>query len=181
MTPRVQQWVLAGTLALAAIAPAGAQPAAPVVATIGGYSIGDYTGTLVTTGRYRPPTFPNHWIVPQVVYYHTAPQVVFVPVAPARPAVGTVQVATLTLRDGAMPGDLRVKRETVVTWVNAGERERVLVVREPGQAQTPGGASPREWRLEPKGNHSLVFRAPGTYEYSLRDDATRWARVIVEE
>jgi len=89
------------------------------------------------------------------------PVCVPVPVTPEPPAVQPVQVALLTLRPGAAPADVRVKRDIVVTRINAGDRERSLVVdpiRLPGIGAGAGG---QRGATRPNGSFSLVFHQHG--------------------
>src|SRR5262249_27682365 len=117
MQPHVRNWILTGALALATLGPAGAQRVAPALP-----NITPYTGLLTPFG-YHPPSIPTDTIIPYSFIAYPVPQAVYVPVAvtPQQPAVQPVLVTIVTLRADAAPTDLRVKRDTVVTWVNAGD------------------------------------------------------------
>jgi hypothetical protein len=160
---------------------AGALSLRPYSVAAGGLSIAPYTG-MVTPFGYQAPAIPSDRIIPQE-YVTYSPQVIYVPVAvtPEMPAVQPCQVAIVTLRPDTPLADVRVKRNTVVTWVNAGDRVRTLVV-EP--ARLPGismGASPQTGAARPNGSFSLAFYQPGVYDYYTQDQPDRRARVVVEE
>ena len=104
-----------------------------------------------------------------------------VPVAPERPAVEPIQVATLTLRSGSAPADLRVKLGTVVTWRNGDSQDYTLVVPQPGASGAEGGDTTRRWRVRAHDSFSLIFSQPGTYDYYRLEEPSRRARIIVAE
>jgi plastocyanin len=171
--------LLAGALALAAMAPASAQ-----VGRMNGPSLWDYTGVLMP-GASIPPRIPNTWIVPIQLFHYEVPRAIYVPVpvpvATERPAVEPVLVATLTLRSGLAPADVRVKPGTVVTWRNGDSHDYTLVVPQPGVSGAGGGdASPR-WRVRANDSFSLAFNRPGTYDYYRLEEPNRRARIIVME
>jgi plastocyanin len=179
MKPQVGTWVLTGALALAVLGPAAAQQR---VAPVGLPSITPYTGLLTPYG-YRPPSVPTDTIIPYSFIAYPVPQAVYVPVAvtPPQPAVQRVQVAIVTLRAGAAVSDLRVKRDTVVTWVNAGERERTFVVDPQRLSGFSAGATRQSGAARPNSSFSLAFHQPGTYQYFLQDQPERTAKITVEE
>lgn len=192
MAQRVHTWVFSGVLALAALAPASAQ----IVPSLGGPDIRDFSGiitpsprlgfqnfgAIVTPSGTVPPRIPSTVITPNYVFHYGLPQAVYVPVfvTPPRPAVEPVTVATVTLRGGTAPADVRVGRGTVVTWENTADRERTLIVPS-APSPSDGGAETNRWRIRENGRVSLVFRRPGTYEYYLQDRPEERARIIVEE
>jgi plastocyanin len=171
--------LLAGTLALAALAPASAQ-----VGRMSGPSLWDYTGVLMPRASI-PPRIPNTWIVPIQVFHYEVPQAIYVPVpvpvATERPAVEPVQVATLTLRSGSAPADVRVKPGTVVTWRNGDNQDYTLVVPRPSASGAGGGDASQRWRIRANDSFSLAFNRPGTYDYYRLEEPNRRARIIVTE
>jgi len=177
MKPQVGTWILTGALALAALGPAGAQRVSPALP-----NITPYTGLLTPYG-YRPPSIPTDTIIPYSFIAYPVPQAVYVPVAvtPQQPAVQPVRVTIVTLRTGTAVADLRVKRDTVVTWVNAGERERTFVVDPQRLAGFSAGATRQSGSARPNSSFSLAFHQPGTYEYFLQDQPERTAKITVEE
>jgi plastocyanin len=178
MAPHVRTWLLTGALVLATLGPAGAQRVAPV----GLPSITPYTGLLTPFG-YRPPSVPSDTIIPYSFIAYPVPQAVYVPVAvtPQQPAVQPVQVLIVTLKANAAPAELRVKRGTVVTWVNAGEQERTFVVDPQRLSGISAGATRQSGAARPNSSFSLAFYQPGVYQYYLQDQPDRTARITVEE
>jgi plastocyanin len=176
-TRPLQIGLLAGALALAALAPASAQ-----VGRMSGPSLWDYTGVLMP-GASIPPRIPNTWIIPVQVFHYEVPRAIYipVPVAAERPAVEPVQVATLTLRSSSGPADLRVKPGTVVTWKNGDNRDYTLVVPQPGVSGVGGGDASQRWRVRANDSFSLAFHRPGTYDYYRLEEPNRRARIIVAE
>jgi plastocyanin len=180
--PYVQMGVLAGILALAAMAPASAQ-----VGLLNGPGLWDYTGVLTPYG-YFPPRYPSTWITPNYVFDYSVPlyappRVVYVPVptpvAPQAPAVAPAQVVTITLRRGALPADVRVKPGTVVVWRNGGNADATLVFPQPRQAGTGGQVAAQRWPVRAKSSFSLAFNQPGTYDYYESQAPGYQAHVIV--
>jgi plastocyanin len=178
-TRPMQIGLLAGALALAALAPTSAQ-----VGPRSGSSLWDYTGVLTPFANV-PPRVPNTWFVPNYVVHYEAPRVIYVPVpvpVPAEwPAVESVQVATLTLRSGAAPADLRVRPGTVVTWRNGANQDYTLVVPQPGASGTGNGDAAQRWRIRANDSFSLAFHRPGAYDYYRLEEPNRRARIIVAE
>jgi hypothetical protein len=184
MTRQLRTWGAAGALVLAALVlagggrPAGAQAVAP----IGLLSIMPYTGLLTPFG-YQPPSIPSDTYIPYSFIAYPVPQPVYVPVAVTspQPALQPVRVAIVMLWADAASADVRVKRDTIVTWVNAGERERTLVIEPPRLPGNSGGATRQSGAARPNGSFSLAFHQPGVYDYWLQDQPDRRARVTVEE
>jgi plastocyanin len=181
-TRNLQIGVLAGAVALAAMAPASAQ-----VGLMNGPGLWNYTGVLTPYG-YFPPRIPSTWITPNyVVDYpvYAAPQVVYVPVPaplePPRPAVAPAQVATITLRGGSAPADVRVKPGTVVTWWNSDNRDYTLVIPESTSSETGGQDARQGWRVPANGNFSLTFYQLGTYDYYRLEKPDQRAHIIVTQ
>jgi plastocyanin len=182
VTRYFQIGVLAGILALAAMAPASAQ-----VGVLSGPGLWDYTGVLTPYG-YFPPRFPSTWITPNYVFDYSVPQyapprVVYVPVptpvAPPTPAVAPAQVVTITLRRGALPADVRVKRGTVVVWRNSGNVDATLVFPQLRQAGTGGQEAAQRWPVRAKSSFSLAFNQTGTYDYYESQAPGYQAHIIV--
>jgi len=177
--------LLAGALALAAVAPASAQ-----VWGMRGPSLWDYTGVLLPFAAI-PPRIPNAWITPDYVFDYQVPQVVYLPVAvpatPQQPAFEPVQVASIPLLRGRAPADVRVKAGTVVTWRNGDNQEDTLVIAPSAASGTGGGGTSQRWRVAAQGSFSLAFHQPGSYDYITHFVGTRLeepdnrARIIVTE
>jgi plastocyanin len=106
---------------------------------------------------------------------------VAVPVAPERPAVEPVQMATLTLRSGSAPADMRVRPGIVVTWRNGDNRDTTLVVPQPGASGAGGGVASQRRRVRANDSFSLASHRPGTYDYYRLEEPNRRARIIVTE
>jgi plastocyanin len=178
MKPHVRNWILTGALALAVFLPAGAQRLAPA----GLPNITPYTGLLTPYG-YRPPSVPTDTIIPYSFIAYPVPQAVYVPVAvtPQQPAVQPVQVLIVTLKANAAPAELRVRRGTVVTWVNAGAHDRTFVVDPQRLSGISAGASRQSGVARPNASYSLAFYQPGVYQYYFQDQPDRLARITVEE
>jgi plastocyanin len=178
MARRVQFWVIAGALTFAALGPASAQGMVPP----GLRGLANYTGVLTSFGS-QSPRLPSQWIIPQFVIYYQAPSPVLLPEPAPRPApaVEPVPVTMISLRSDAAPQDVRVKPGAVVTWRNAEERERTLIVHRPGQARSSDPAVRRSWRIGENGSFSLAFYQPGVYEYSLQEEPERRGRIVVAE
>jgi plastocyanin len=178
-TGPLQIGLLAGALALAALAPASAQ-----VGPMSGPDLWDYTGVLLPRASILPRV-PSTWFVPNYVFHYEVPRAVYVavpvPVAPERPAVEPIQVKTLTLRSGSTPADLRVKPGTVVTWRNGDSQDYTLVVPQPGVSGVGGGDVSQRWRVRANDSFSLAFYRPGTYDYYRLEEPNRRARIIVSE
>jgi hypothetical protein len=179
MKARTQIGLLAAVLALGLLAPAKAQ-AWPML----GPNYYAYTGALLP-GESIPPMYPNTWITPNYLYNYQVPQVVYVPVqvpvSTPLPAFETVQVASIPLRHGSVPGALQVKAGTVVTWRNGEDQDQTLVIApSPSSAQEAAG-SPRRWRIPVRGSLSLLLHQPGTYDYYLADAAEQRAHLTVTE
>jgi hypothetical protein len=175
MTARVYPWVLTGTLALAALAPASAQIGSPLWRP----SLLDYTGVLTPTA-YVPPRIPSEWITPQHVIHYAVPQPVFVPIRMPRPALQPVAVATVSLKSGVTQEGLHIGEGTVVMWENSGAPARTLIVYPAGSARMSAEAAPRGWQLPADGRFSLALHQRGSYEYYLLDEPERRGRIIVE-
>jgi plastocyanin len=178
MKPHVRTMILSGALALAALAPAGAQRGAPV----GLPSITPYTGLLTPYG-YRPPSVPTDTIIPYSFIAYPVPQAVYVPVpvTPQQPAVQPMQVSIVTLKADAAAADLRVKRGTVVTWVNAGTHDRTFVVEPQRLSGISAGATRQSGTARPNTSYSLAFYQPGVYQYYVQDRPDHQAKIVVEE
>jgi plastocyanin len=174
---------LAGILALSALVPASAQ-----VGLLSGPGLWDYTGVLTPFG-YLPPRIPSTWITPNyVVDYHEplyAPQVVYVPVAmpapPPAPAVAPAQVATITLRRGTAPADVRVKPGTVVLWRNGDNEDATLIFPQPGRARTGAQETWPRWQVRARSSFSLAFNQPGVYDYYELQNPGYQAHIIVAQ
>ena len=98
----------------------------------------------------------------------------------ARSALEPVQVTTVTLRPDTAPPTVTVKPDTVVTWVNASDREHTLVIE---TIPPPGGSDWTHQQIgtaRPNGSVSLMFHQPGSYEYYLQDQPANRARIVVE-
>jgi plastocyanin len=182
VTRSLQIGVLAGILALAAMAPASAQ-----VGLMNGPGLWDYTGVLTPYG-YFPPRIPSTWITPNYVFDYRAPlyappQVVYVPVptpvAAPTPAVAPALVAMITLRRGAAPANVRVKPGTVVVWRNSGNADATLVFPQPRQAGTGGQGAAQRWPVRARSSFSLAFNQPGTYDYYESQAPGYQAHIIV--
>jgi plastocyanin len=161
--------------AFAQFAPKGALPADLA-------NLVPYTG-LATTGAYQPPMIPNSWITPNYVFDYGVPRVVYVPVAvptmPPLPAVQPVQVATVTLRRGTAPAEVRVTPGSVVTWSNGDNADCNLVLAQSPSIGTGTGTPSQTWQIRAKGRFSLAFNQPGTYDYFRLEEPTHRARIIV--
>jgi plastocyanin len=190
LTRTIQIGLLAGILALAAMAPASAQVGVMngPARWNSGPGLWDYTGVLTPYGYY-PPRFPYTWITPNYVLNYQepldAPRVVYVPVPtpvpqPA-PAVAPVQVATITLRRGTAPADVRVKPGTVVVWTNSGNEEATLIFPQLGQAGTGGQGDSQRWLIRPGSSFSLAFNQPAVYDYYEAQAPGYRAHVIVTQ
>jgi plastocyanin len=184
VTRSLQIGVLAGILALAAMAPASAQ-----VGVLSGPGLWDYTGVLTPFG-YFPPRYPSTWITPNYVFDYRAPlyappQVVYVPVptpvAPQTPAVAPALVATVTLRRGTAPADVRVKPGTVVVWRNSGNTDATLVFPQLRQSGTGAQEAAQRWPVRAKSSFSLAFNQPGSYAYYESQAPGYQAHVIVAQ
>src|SRR5438128_7914360 len=169
--------LLAGALSLAAMAPASAQ-----FGPMSAQRLWDYTGVLMPFANI-PPRVPNAWIFPNYVVQYEAPQAIYVPVpvpvAPERPAVEPIQVATLTLRSGSAPADLRVKPGTVVTWRNGDNQDYTLVLPQSSAAGAAGRDPALRWQVRAHDSFSLLFSRPGTYDYYRLEEPQGRARIIV--
>jgi plastocyanin len=179
MTRRYHTGVVAGALALAAVAPAFAQGA-----TMTEPYVWNYTGVL-TPYAYFPPRIPSTWIIPNYVVDYRPPRVVYLPVpapvAPEQPAVEPVQVTTILLHSHTSPADLRVKPGTVVTWTNGDNEEHMLVVARPSVSGAAATDASERWQLRANGSVSLDFHQPGTYEYYRFDEPDQRAHLVVSE
>lgn len=178
MIRRIHLGIIAVTLALVGSRSASAQGFVP----LGLRSIAPYTGLLFPYANQQA-SIPTTFIDPYPVIYLPVPQPVYVPVpvSPQQPAVEPVRVAVVNLRAGSAPVDMRVKRDTVVTWVNAGDRQRTLFIEAAAPAGSGTGASFQSGVLRPNTSFSLAFHQPGVYTYYLQDQPDHRARVIVEE
>ena len=168
---------IAGALALTAISSSWAQGALPP----GLQGLFPYTGALLPNASYQP-SIPSDWISPSSVFYYPVPQPFYVPVpvVPERPAVESVRVVLVTLSSAA-PADVRVKRDTVVSWMNGGDQDLTLLV-DAARSSTANAAPNRQSGvIRPKSAFSLAFHQPGVYTYSLQGRPERRARVIVED
>jgi plastocyanin len=184
----IHNLAMTGALALAALAPASAQflPAPSSPGTPAGLrNIIPFTG-LQIPGGFLPPSIPSNWVSPSYpqIYYYPVPVYVPVPVMPEVPAVQPVQVTIVTLRESATQ-EVRVKAGSAVTWVNASNRERTLIV-EPvsptgGSTAVSTGNGRQSGTVRPNDTFSLAFNQPGTYDYYLQDQQQQRARVIVEQ
>ncbi len=97
----------------------------------------------------------------------------------ARSALEPVQVTTVTLRPDTAPPTVTVKPDTVVTWVNASDREHTLVIE---TIPPPGGSDWTHQQIgtaRPNGSVSLMFHQPGSYEYYLQDQPASRGRIVV--
>jgi plastocyanin len=194
LTRTIQIGLLAGILALAAMAPALAQMAPPLApgytqfgfGPLGNQAYWNYTGVLTPYG-YIPPRSPVVWTAPNYnyVYQNQPPQVIYVPVevpmAAARPAVAPAQVTTITLRPGVRPAEVRVKPGTVVVWRNSGNEEATLIFPQLGQDGTGGQGDSQRWLIRPGSSFSLAFNQPAVYDYYEAQAPEYRAHVIVTQ
>jgi hypothetical protein len=169
---------IAGALALMAVSSSWAQGEIP----LGLRALFPYTGALLPNASYQP-SIPSDWITPNSVYYYPVPQPIYVPVpvTPERPAVESVRVAMVTLSGSSGPADVRVRRDTVVSWMNGGDRDLTLLIDAASPTTASGATGRQSGVVRPGGTFSLAFHQPGVYNVSVQGRPERRARVIVEE
>lgn len=181
MTPQTRLWIACSLAALAIGSPAGAQLVSPGRLPWNLSTITPYSGVL-TPFQYRLPTMPNDSVVPYRSYIpYPVPQPVYVPVetAPERPALEPMQVTVVTLRPGTTPPPVRVKPDGIITWVNASDRTRTLVIDSVSTTEGDRWSNRQSGVARPDSSLSLAFHQAGTYDYYLSDEPTRRARITV--
>jgi plastocyanin len=68
---------------------------------------------------------------------------------------------------------VRVTPGTVVTWRNADNQDRTLVLAPSTASGTGLGAASQTWQIRAKSSFSLAFNQPGTYDYITHFVGTR--------
>jgi plastocyanin len=154
----------------------------PSLSTFGGPAVTDYTTLGTGFGSY-PSGMPSNVIVPSYPYVMVAvPQPVYVPVpvAPPRPPVEMVQATVLTLRGARLPAEVRVKADTVVTWLNTDKQVCTLIFEMPAMPGATAEEARSPGTVPANGSFSLAFHQPGTYPYYLEGHPEVRTQLVVE-